>query len=216
LQRLSSGAGLKEAAKAGLRRREAPRFGERRSGNMRRGLAITLLLATIAGSASAQDHYYGGEYYGAGAACSSEPLYPYDDLEPWKHGYVQVMPFYGGFHFYRPYNYKQVFAQSQTAAGWGMPNTMPYSQQFWHRYEQQADLSLPRVPQTPAYQPGYAPQTNVESQPWYFPLGAVPTQPEAHPASYSGPVSPAPQLISAPESTQARAMREYLQGPALP
>lgn len=182
---------------------------------MRRVLAFTLLLGTIAGSGSAQD-YYGGGYYGSASIGCSEPLYAYDDLEPWKHGYVQVMPFYGGFHFYRPYNYKQVFAQSQTAAGWGMPNTMPYSQQFWHRYEQQADLSLPRVPQTPAYQPGYAPQTNVEAQPWYFPLGAIPAPREAQPAAYSTQTGQAPQLMSAPESAQARAVREYLQGPALP
>lgn len=189
---------------------------------MRRMLAITLLLGTVAGSASAQEYYYGGDYYGSSSIGSSEPLYAYDDLEPWKHGYIQVMPFYGGFHSYRPYNYKQVFAQSQTAAGWGMPNTMPYSQQFWHRYEQQADLSLPRVPvpQQPVYQPGYAPQTNAEAQPWYFPLGAVPAQSPAQPASFSAPAAMpatgAPRLMSTPQDNQTRAMREYLQGPALP
>ena len=191
----------------------------------------SLLIALLAGSASAQDYYAGGDYYGGGATYggdfygpasvgSSEPLFDYDDQEPWKHGYLQVMPFYGGFHFYRPYNYKQVFAQSQTAAGWGMPNTMPYSQQFWHRYEQQADLSLPHVPpqpvyQAPAYQPTYPPQSNTGSQPWYSPVGLAPTSQSAVPAGYSGPGAAPPRLMDA-RSEQARAMRDYLQGPTLP
>ena len=62
-------------------------------------------------------------------------LYAYDDLDVWKHGWMQVMPYYGGQHSFRPYNYKQVFSQSAQAAAWGMPRSMPYSQQFYHRYE---------------------------------------------------------------------------------
>ena len=204
---------------------------------MSRILCSSLLVALLVGQASAQDYYGGGEYYGGGGyyggdyyggACSSEPLFAYDDLEPWKHGYIQVMPFYGGFHFYRPYNYKQVFAQSQTSAGWGMPNTMPYSQQFWHRYEQQADLSLPRVPQQPLYQaptyqpapapnyqPSYPPQTDAGSQPWYMPVGVVPPSHSTVPAGFNGATAAPPRLMEAP-SEQARAMRDYLQGPTLP
>jgi hypothetical protein len=200
---------------------------------MLRILCSSLLVALLVGQASAQDYYYGGggyyggDYYGGASLCSSEPLFAYDDLEPWKHGYIQVMPFYGGFHFYRPYNYKQVFAQSQTAAGWGMPNTMPYSQQFWHRYEQQADLSLPRVPQQPqyqlpsyqpiqppTYQPSYPPQTDAGAQSWYMPVGVAPTNQAAVPAGFNGATAP-PRLMEAP-SEQARAMRDSLQGPALP
>jgi hypothetical protein len=201
---------------------------------MLRILCSSLLVALLVGQASAQDYYhggggyYGGDYYGAASVGSSEPLFAYDDLEPWKHGYIQVMPFYGGFHFYRPYNYKQVFAQSQTSAGWGMPNTMPYSQQFWHRYEQQADLSLPRVPQQPLYQapsyqpipaptsqPLYPPQTDAGSQQWYMPVGVAPPSQTAVPAGFNG-ASAAPRRLMATPSEQARAMRDYLEGPALP
>src|SRR5690606_35224698 len=44
-------------------------------------------------------------------------------------------------HAFRPYNYQHVFSQSQQAAAWGMPSVLPYSQQFWHRYEGMVDLS---------------------------------------------------------------------------
>lgn len=100
---------------------------------------LTLVLLTMAGShAMAQE-----EFVGPASVGSSEPLFSYDDLERWKHGYLQIMPYYGGYHSFRPYNYKQVISQSQTAAGWGLSPTMPYSQQFWHHYEQQADLGAP-------------------------------------------------------------------------
>src|SRR5690606_9966672 len=70
-------------------------------------------------------------FEGAASIGSQEQLFPFDDQEPWKHGYRQVMPYYGGYHKYRPYNYHHVFGQTQTAASYGLP--MPYSQQFWHR-----------------------------------------------------------------------------------
>lgn len=69
-----------------------------------------------------------------------EELYPYDGPEPWIHGYWQEIPSYGGFAAFRPYNYKHVLSQSQTAGGWGMSAQMPYSQQFWHRYQQRAGM----------------------------------------------------------------------------
>jgi len=75
-----------------------------------------------------------------------EQRYPFDTQQNWVHGYHQEIPAYGGYSAYRPYNYKDVLSQSQTAAGWGMSPTMPYSQQFWHRYHDQATmlkLSLP-------------------------------------------------------------------------
>lgn len=71
----------------------------------------------------------------------------YDSPHPWMHGYWQEMPAYGGYGAFRPYNYKHVLAQSQAAGGWGMSPTMPYSQQFWHRYRQRASMR-PQVPET--------------------------------------------------------------------
>lgn len=106
---------------------------------------VALVLATMSllGSRlSAQEQFLdGGEFAGAGSVGSSEPLFYYDEQERWKHGYIQMMPYYHGFHSFRPYNYHHVFSQSSTAQGYGMSPVMPYSQQFWHRYEHMADLS---------------------------------------------------------------------------
>ena len=88
---------------------------------------------------------YGGEYYGgpmgggmpgslpSGAYPGNEPLYPYDTQLPWMHGYFQEMPSYGGFSYYRPYNYKHVMPQSQVSAAWGNSSNMPYSHQYFDR-----------------------------------------------------------------------------------
>jgi hypothetical protein len=79
----------------------------------------------------------GGSYAAATvtpeAGCS-EGRYPYDAADPWTHGYFQEIPAYGGFHVFRPYNYKHVLIQSQLAADWGLSPTAPYSQQFWRAY----------------------------------------------------------------------------------
>lgn len=69
-----------------------------------------------------------------------DELHPYDAPDAWQHGYFQEIPAYGGYGAFRPYNYKHVLAQSQAAGGWGMSPTMPYSQQFWHRYHDQAAM----------------------------------------------------------------------------
>lgn len=71
---------------------------------------------------------------------SSEQRYPFDSQQNWVHGYHQEIPAYGGHHTFRPYNYKDVLSQSQTAAGWGERPAMPYSQQFWHKYHDQATM----------------------------------------------------------------------------
>ena len=71
---------------------------------------------------------------------SSEQRYPFDTQQSWVHGYFQDIPAYGGHHTFRPYNYKDVLSQSQTAAGWGERPTMPYAQQFWHKYQDQATM----------------------------------------------------------------------------
>ncbi len=142
----------------------------------------------VSGSLQAQEMYLGD-----GSVGSSEPLFPYDDQDPWKHGYLQEMPYYGGYHSYRPYNYKQVFSQSQTAAGWGIPSTMPYSQQFWHRYQYQIDLSqgggVGTMP-TPAPVPVEVPQNNswvpVQQAPIYTPINYQ------YPAGYIAPTQQTP------------------------
>jgi hypothetical protein len=69
-----------------------------------------------------------------------EQRYPFDTQQNWVHGYFQEIPAYGGHSYYRPYNYKDVLSQSQTAAGWGASPQMPYSQQFWHRYQDRATM----------------------------------------------------------------------------
>ncbi len=87
------------------------------------------------------------------AADHPDRLYPYDGQEPWLHGYFREIPAYGGYHYFRPYNYRHVLPQSQAAGGWGMPPTLPYSQQFWHRYHDNAvmneELADPEEPAAP-------------------------------------------------------------------
>lgn len=71
---------------------------------------------------------------------SGEPRMASDSQQNWLHGYHQELPAYPGHAVFRPYNYKHVLSQSQTAAGWGERPAMPYSQQFWHRYHDQATM----------------------------------------------------------------------------
>ncbi len=93
---------------------------------MRRyGLAF-VIAAGLGGPAFSQD-YTGPASFGA-----QETLFRYDDQEPWKHGWKKQMNYHEGFHSFRPYNYHHVFGQTQTAAAYGQ--SMPYSQQWWHRY----------------------------------------------------------------------------------
>lgn len=184
---------------------------------MLRFACLVLAFAGMAGSAVAQDdyqpYYGGGDYYGPASVGSSEPLFSYDDQEPWKHGYLQVMPFYGGHHLFLPYNYKSLLAQSQVAAGWGMPNVMPYSQQFWHRYAPQADLSQPRPVTTPVPQPGYFPPATAPQQ-WYAPTSQVAPQYGAVPTSHAAPVE-APRA-PAPRSTTSARRVPVQRAPRLP
>lgn len=93
---------------------------------------------------------YGGGFQGGGggggyplgsvpgASYGTEQLYQYDAYDNWIHGHWQEMPSYGGFHAFRPYNYKHVLSQSQVAAGWGMSSTHPYSQEYFRRLREQA------------------------------------------------------------------------------
>lgn len=127
---------------------------------------------------NANNHYgFEGQY---------EQRYPFDTQQNWVHGYFQEIPAYGGHAFYRPYNYKDVLAQSQTAAGWGASPHLPYSQQFWHRYHDQAtNLKLSQhggAPYPAAMSAGYAMPTQ------QFPGHAMPAP---HMAPGSQPILPA-------------------------
>lgn len=149
---------------------------------------IVLATISIADVASAQE-------FAADSTLRGETLFPYDDQDPWKHGYIQVMPFYGGYHSFRPYNYKHVYAQSAQAAQWGVSAQAPYSQQFWHQYEGRTNLSLtsqmtefaptPQVVAPVTYQPAPAPPA-APQQPVY----QQPTAPQGYAPSpqYSGQV----------------------------
>jgi len=145
-----------------------------------------------------QDVGYGGMYNSPASIGSGEPLFRYDDQERWKHGWIRNMPYYEGYHSFRPYNYHHVFSQAQTSAGWGMPATMPYSQQFWHRYEGMTDLSrgdhspvAPYVP--PPEQFNHYPKPLWEGHPAPSP-SPVPARPETSlplpPEPVTGQVSP--------------------------
>jgi hypothetical protein len=115
-----------------------------------------------------------------------EQKYPFDTQQNWVHGYFQEIPAYGGHVFYRPYNYKDVLSQSQTAAGWGLSPTMPYSQQFWHRYHDQATmLKLSRNGAGPA--PSTMTAGQVMTAP-AMPMSAMPQMSTMPPVS---PMSPA-------------------------
>ncbi|WP_298860044.1 hypothetical protein [uncultured Gimesia sp.] len=67
-----------------------------------------------------------------------DPLYPFDSQYPWQHGYFQEISPYSGYHYFKPYNYRHVLSQTQTAAGWGITPQLSYSQHFWNRYQEQA------------------------------------------------------------------------------
>lgn len=69
-----------------------------------------------------------------------EQRFPFDTQQNWVHGYYQEIPAYGGHAFFRPYNYKDILSQSQVSAGWGQSPVLPYSQQFWHKYHDQATM----------------------------------------------------------------------------
>lgn len=92
-----------------------------------------------------------------GSEGSSEQRMPFDSQQNWVHGYFQEIPAYGGHHLFRPYNYKDVLSQSQTAAGWGERPGMPYSNQFWHKYHDQATmLKTTQYRSAPVWTPGWS------------------------------------------------------------
>jgi len=68
-----------------------------------------------------------------GSSYGHEQLYPFDAYDNWVHGHWQDIPAYGGYHFFRPYNYKHLLSQSQVAGGWGMSPQYPYSHEYFRR-----------------------------------------------------------------------------------
>jgi hypothetical protein len=142
------------------------------------GLAM-LFAAGVGGPAVAQDYYTGPSSFGA-----QETLFRYDDQEPWKHGWKKQMPYHEGFHAFRPYNYHHVFGQTQAAAAYGQ--SMPYSQQWWHRYQSVSAQYNHLQGQPPMAMPQY------NSPP---PQGEMPTPPTGSygPDVYGAP--PAPMTI---------------------
>lgn len=68
-------------------------------------------------------NYGGGVNYGSPVVSgdSGVQVYPYDQQDPWLHGYFQRYPSYHGYTSYRPFNYRQVYSQAQLSAQWGAP-----------------------------------------------------------------------------------------------
>lgn len=137
-----------------------------------------------------------------------EQRHAFDTQQNWVHGYFQEIPAYGGHVFFRPYNYKDVLSQSQTAAGWGLSPTMPYSQQFWHRYHDQAAmLKLSRTNTQPTMM---TPAPATVSPVFTAPTGVLPASaqqaqppaqtPQVPPTFATTPFSPPPgyYLVPAP------------------
>lgn len=97
-----------------------------------------------------------------------EQRFPFDNQQNWTHGYFQEIPPYGGHPFFRPYNYKDILSQSQVSAGWGQSPVLPYSQQFWHKYHDQATMlklsrsegQMPQAPEMSGPEGYYAEQAN--------------------------------------------------------
>ncbi|MBC7815745.1 MAG: hypothetical protein IAG10_02475 [Planctomycetaceae bacterium] len=93
------------------------------------------------GGATGGGLYSTGMGLNAYSGSNRDTLLPFDSQEAWMHGYFQEMGAYAGTQYFRPYNYKHVFAQVDLSYRWGQPQGMPYSQQWWHRYQSRAALN---------------------------------------------------------------------------
>lgn len=166
---------------------------------MRRSLVLAFSLTLLtAVQAQAQVGSPGIDYsYSVGAGAGVQQ-YPFDQQDPWIHGYFQRYPAYGGFSSFRPYNYRHVFSQTQIANGWGMSHGMPYSQQFWNKYrgsylDGNLHAQLQATPANGAQPLIYQPQIPVT------PAGAVrPIGYETQPVAVPQPVRQAPQAAGRP------------------
>ena len=103
----------------------------------------------------------GGGLYSTGmglngySGSNGDTLLPFDSQEAWMHGYFQEIGAYSGYAHFRPYNYKHVFSQVELSYRWGQPQGMPYSQQWWHRYQTRASLTPPLQTQMSQAQSNY-------------------------------------------------------------
>ena len=150
---------------------------------MRRSLVFAIAITLYSAVAvQAQVGTPGIQYTDTVAGGDGVQLYPYDQQDPWLHGYFQRYPAYGGFSSFRPYNYRHVFAQTQLAGTWGLPHGMPYSQQFWNKYRgSYLDQNL-HSQATPMLIPQGAPAQYAMPQ-YPIPQMAVPGSYPAYPAS---------------------------------
>lgn len=138
--------------------------------------AMTVVLA-MGQVAHGEDHIPPvSEFGGFDSTAFGGELSPYDTPYPWVPGYFQEIPAYGGYAGFRPYNDKHVLSQSQAAGGWGMSPTMPYSQQFWHRYHHRATLQAGDFGHAPLPRDDYPVTPMSEHQPRAVPQ--VPSYPE--------------------------------------
>ena len=67
----------------------------------------------------------------------TDPYLNYDAYETWVHGYWQELPAFGGYAYFRPYNYRHVYVQSEVATSWQTSAQMPYSQEYFRRAREQ-------------------------------------------------------------------------------
>ena len=104
------------------------------------GMAFSPGMASGSWAAGSGGGYNPYDSVAAGGGGGGDQLYPFDSPEPWLHGHFQELPAYSGYSSFRPHNYKHVLAQMQTASRWGIPPTMPYSHQWYHRYRQRAGM----------------------------------------------------------------------------
>lgn len=140
---------------------------------------------------------------------SSEQRHPFDSQQNWVHGYFQDLPAYGGHHTFRPHNYKDVLSQSQTAAGWGERPAMPYSQQFWHKYQDQATM-LKTTQTTPIW----TPQVSGRFAPMHAAPGSIIVAPSNTIPTYGSPLMTPASGIVLPTGPNGF-IAEPVQGPAL-
>ena len=192
-------------------------------------LSACLLALTCGQSSQAQDlyqydmnNYSGGYAEGAYSPLGEEQLYPYDSQDQWQHGYIQYMPFYGAYKHFRPYNYLNVGAQTQAAAGWGMSPRMPYSQQFWHRYHEHSKMGHPAsgayesyldvpVPQRPGANSEQQETDEQAPPPRPNPPGVYQPGPQASPRPFNTPGLNAPGMNS--PAYPSSAQHGYGRGP---
>jgi hypothetical protein len=93
---------------------------------------------------------------GPGGNGVADELYNYDHYNPWVHGYWQELPAFGGYAYFRPYNYRHVYVQSEVAANWGSTATMPYSQEYYRRAREQGTMEQRTTGVSGSRFPGFA------------------------------------------------------------